>query len=532
MRRVAFWSIVTVLISAPFGAGTALAGGTLVLLNEEGEEVIRLDEEIQSSGLHTLELGRYLLKVDEPGAYSMLIGNSTILQIDQVEGDVDSIDEEDLSLVVFDADLYPGDQGQREAVAEEAGDRIEFQLTAHNLPEIYGWSMTLEYDTEQIAYVTDSFSPSTFIPNIMILERDIEGGLEIGGANFSKDLASGDGDLGNLGFEVLAGFSGRAELMITDFTVRKLDSIDGLEIESVAAITGEIEEEEEDLSLVVFDADLYPGDQGQREAVAEEAGDRIEFQLTAHNLPEIYGWSMTLEYDTEQIAYVTDSFSPSTFIPNIMILERDIEGGLEIGGANFSKDLASGDGDLGNLGFEVLAGFSGRAELMITDFTVRKLDSIDGLEIESVAAITGEIEEEEEDIPPLSGDEALSQLREENACPGCDLSGVDLTREDLHEADLSGADLSDANLFRTDLSNAVLEGAILREAKMLQTDLREANLRDSDLSGAKLISAKLQGADLTGANLDDASLNGARLTGAIWIDDTECGAGSVGRCRQ
>ena len=381
MRRVAFWSIVTVLISAPFGAGTALAGGTLVLLNEEGEEVIRLDEEIQSSGLHTLELGRYLLKVDEPGAYSMLIGNSTILQIDQVEGDVDSIDEEDLS-------------------------------------------------------------------------------------------------------------------------------------------------------LVVFDADLYPGDQGQREAVAEEAGDRIEFQLTAHNLPEIYGWSMTLEYDTEQIAYVTDSFSPSTFIPNIMILERDIEGGLEIGGANFSKDLASGDGDLGNLGFEVLAGFSGRAELMITDFTVRKLDSIDGLEIESVAAITGEIEEEEEDIPPLSGDEALSQLREENACPGCDLSGVDLTREDLHEADLSGADLSDANLFRTDLSNAVLEGAILCEAKMLQTDLREANLRDSDLSGAKLISAKLQGADLTGANLDDASLNGARLTGAIWIDDTECGAGSVGRCRQ
>ncbi|HIC70237.1 MAG TPA: hypothetical protein EYO90_12025, partial [Candidatus Latescibacteria bacterium] len=74
MRRAAFWSIATVLISAPFGAGTALAEGTLVLVNEEGEEVLRLDAENQSSGLHALEIGRYLLRIDAPGVYSVMIG--------------------------------------------------------------------------------------------------------------------------------------------------------------------------------------------------------------------------------------------------------------------------------------------------------------------------------------------------------------------------------------------------------------------------------------------------------------------------
>ena len=436
MRRIAFRSIIAVLISVSFSAGKALAEGTLVLVNEEGEEVLRLDEENLSSGLHALELGRYLLKVDAPGTYSVLIGNSTVVQIDRIEeeGFDDSAQEEefqshtdegDLPSVVLDANLDPGDQGQREAVLAETGDRIEFQLTAHDLPEIYGWSLTLVYDPEQIAYVADSFSPSVFVSDIMILARDLDGGLEIGGANFTKDLASGDGDLGNLGFEVLAGFSGRAELKITEFIVRKLHSIDPINVWSEAAIVSElspdteetgaetvvqidrIEEEgfddsaqeeefqshtdEGDLPSVVLDANLDPGDQGQREAVLAETGDRIEFQLTAHDLPEIYGWSLTLVYDPEQIAYVADSFSPSVFVSDIMILARDLDGGLEIGGANFTKDLASGDGDLGNLGFEVLAGFSGRAELKITEFIVRKLHSIDPINVWSGAAIVSEL---------------------------------------------------------------------------------------------------------------------------------------------
>ncbi len=390
MRRAAFWSIVTVLISAPFGAGTALAEGTLVLVNEEGEEVLRLDAENQSSGLQAIGIGRYQLKVDAPGVYGVTIGSSTVLQLDRVEDrDVDDHPENHdvgLSPVVLDADLDPGDQGQREAEAE-VGDRIEFQLTVFDLPEFYGWGVTLEYDPEQIVYVADSFSPSDFVPNIFILPRVLDGGLEIGGGNLSKEMASGTGDLGSLRFEVLAGFSGVAEVKITNFIVNKLDGIDDMQVEAVAAIVSELSED------------------------------------------------------------------------------------------------------------------------------------------------SGEEEEEVVEVI-LSGDEAISHLREENACPGCDLTEARLMREDLHEADLSGADLSGANLFRTDLSNAVLEGAILSGANLLQTVLREANLREADLSNGRLIGAKLQEADLTGANLDNANLSGARLTGAIWIDGTECGARSVGRCRQ
>ena len=175
--------------------------------------------------------------------------------------------------------------------------------------------------------------------------------------------------------------------------------------------------------------------------------------------------------------------------------------------------MASGTGDLGSLRFEVLAGFSGVAEVKITNLIINKLDGIDDMQVEAVAAIVSELSEdsgEEEEVVEviLSGDEAISHLREENACPGCDLTEARLMREDLHEADLSGADLSDANLFRTDLSNAVLEGAILRDANLLQTVLREA-----DLSNARLIGAKLREADLTGANLDNASCPGRNFPG-------------------
>ncbi len=134
--------------------------------------------------------------------------------------------------------------------------------------------------------------------------------------------------------------------------------------------------------------------------------------------------------------------------------------------------MASGTGDLGSLRFEVLAGFSGVAEVKITNFMVNKLDGIDAMQVEAVAAIVSELSEDpgEEEVVEviLSGDEAISHLREENACPGCDLTEARLMREDLHEA---------------------------------------------DLIGARLIGAKLREADLTGANLDNASLSGARLSG-------------------
>ena len=287
-------------------------------------------------------------------------------------------------------------------------------------------------------------------------------------------------------------------------------------------------------STVVIDFDLEPGDQGIREHSIGGAGDQIELQLTAHDLPEIYGWSFELAYDPDQVAFVNNSFTASSFVPDIMVLQRDMGGSIEIGGANFSKETTSGDGDLGSLRFEALEGFTG-THLELTAFKAGQLDTILDMRIEAVATVFAEggepPAEPEDHMLDLSGDQALAHLVEHNACPGCDLSGVTLMQRDLQEADLSRADLSGANLFATDLSRASLVGARLVDANMLQTKLHEANLRDADLSDANLMGAKLQNADLTGANLEGARLTGASLTGAIWTDGSECGPGSVGSCR-
>ena len=129
----------------------------------------------------------------------------------------------------------------------------------------------------------------------------------------------------------------------------------------------------------------------------------------------------------------------------------------------------------------------------------------------------------------------IKQLRETNKCPGCDLSGVDLTGTRLAEADLSGAnlrgaklggpgviaaDLRYANLKGADLTGAdlrgvVLEGANLTDAKLEKVTLVGAYLRFSNLEGANLVSANLSDADLRNAKLTRTLLNDAVLTGVI-----------------
>ncbi|UBF23888.1 pentapeptide repeat-containing protein [Kovacikia minuta CCNUW1] len=59
----------------------------------------------------------------------------------------------------------------------------------------------------------------------------------------------------------------------------------------------------------------------------------------------------------------------------------------------------------------------------------------------------------------------LRQLRNTNACPGCDLSGADLRGWNLRNADLRGADLSNADLRGADLNGADLRGANLYGAR-------------------------------------------------------------------
>jgi len=335
--------------------------------------------------------------------------------------------------------------------------------------------------------------------------------------------------------------AGRYLLKVDAPGVYKIKLLEDVEIEVKRGIPEEAISRLVEFSPVLIDFDLESGDQHRRGGLLGEDADRIELQLVGVGLPEIYGWSATVEYDPQQVRYVGDSFKPGDFLPEFIPLVDVQEGRVQVGGANFSKTLNRGDGDLGYLSFDVMDGFEGKAELVVTQLNFRKLDSIDVLQVEGRGMIVDRMPEEgdepEEGEGPegysagASGEEALSLLMDQNACPECDLREADLMQENLREADLRGANLSGANLFRTDLSKANLEKADLTQANLLQTKLRDANLKGADLSGARMVGANLVGANLEDAVLDETKLSGAQLSRAIWIDGRECGQGSVGRCK-
>ncbi|HJP34184.1 MAG TPA: pentapeptide repeat-containing protein [Candidatus Latescibacteria bacterium] len=314
----------------------------------------------------------------------------------------------------------------------------------------------------------------------------------------------------------------------------------------------------DDDASILIDFDPAEGDQGQRRAIVEGAGDEVELQLCAFDLPEIYGWSVSIEYDPDQVRYLSNSFEASTFVPELIPLVGERDMSVVVGGANFSKKITSGDGELGTLRFEVLDGFKGETGLKVTRFLRHSLRGTEVMDVETVALVASQealdgdsgldLATEVMDVETvalvasqealdgdsgldLAGDEAVDHLTAENACPGCDLSGVDLMRVQFPEADLDQADLSEANLSLANFSKARLADARLVEANLRLTDLRGADLRGADFSDAKLTWAKLQKANLQDAILDDANLNGANFSGAIWIDGSECAPGSVGRCK-
>ena len=77
---------------------------------------------------------------------------------------VDHLTADDDASILIDFDPAEGDQGQRRAIVEGAGDEVELQLCAFDLPEIYGWSVSIEYDPDPVRYLRNSFEASTFVP--------------------------------------------------------------------------------------------------------------------------------------------------------------------------------------------------------------------------------------------------------------------------------------------------------------------------------------------------------------------------------
>ncbi|MCG6968286.1 MAG: pentapeptide repeat-containing protein [Gammaproteobacteria bacterium] len=110
------------------------------------------------------------------------------------------------------------------------------------------------------------------------------------------------------------------------------------------------------------------------------------------------------------------------------------------------------------------------------------------------------------------------------------LRGANLSQAQMSYSNLLNADVSDANMVNAILVGAVLRKANLNAANLQGSDLRYAILQDVDLSNANLRDANMAHVILTGANITNTNFNGAKLDNAIWLDNTICAPGSIGRC--
>lgn len=125
-----------------------------------------------------------------------------------------------------------------------------------------------------------------------------------------------------------------------------------------------------------------------------------------------------------------------------------------------------------------------------------------------------------------------------------DLSGAVMIYGMFRHADMSRSRMHNADMSYSNFSGSIFTGAQMKNAKLVGAILHSADFSGADLSGATLSTAMLQGADFRGARLKDTNLSGtilsgasmpknlenADLSGAIWVDNTFCAQGSVGRC--
>ena len=120
-----------------------------------------------------------------------------------------------------------------------------------------------------------------------------------------------------------------------------------------------------------------------------------------------------------------------------------------------------------------------------------------------------------------------------NRCPGCDLSGLNLSGENLFFADLTGAKLrnviadgtnfGNARLRGADFSGASLRGAnfsssytrtVLEGASFANANLRGASFANTHLGCVDLPNADLREADFGNASFQCVDMSGAMLRGA------------------
>ena len=97
-------------------------------------------------------------------------------------------------------------------------DLVSLVIEVKDAPAMRGWSVSIEFDSDQINYFPGSFEPSMLIPNFQPLVQETEEGIAVGGAVLGSGEASGNGILGNLQFSITRSVD-RSQIMVTQYAL-------------------------------------------------------------------------------------------------------------------------------------------------------------------------------------------------------------------------------------------------------------------------------------------------------------------------
>lgn len=291
-------------------------------------------------------------------------------------------------------ELSPSPQrGDHVRTGLDAGDRLSVELHVSHGGQITGWSARLRFDPAALRYVDDSVVFGDLLVGLSGLIDVDEGVVSVGGAVLGASRGvPGDGLLARLELEVLQRFAGSRELTLEEPRLRRPDgAMYEVEVSRGAQLWTEAP------PTIVLDVDPAAGDQGARRLPDVEAGQRVQVQLHAVDVPAIRGWSARCAFEPRQLTYVVGSFAPGPALSGLVPLVDAGEGYVEVGGAVFGDAGQGfhGAGELGAIAFGVTERFGAEAVVTVVearlfglDGTVTRLTPWSTVELTSGDAVT------------------------------------------------------------------------------------------------------------------------------------------------
>ncbi|MEW6753921.1 MAG: choice-of-anchor D domain-containing protein [Candidatus Latescibacterota bacterium] len=288
--------------------------------------------------------------------------------------------------VEADLDSAAGDQRLTVLHGVAGGQSVVLEVHAAAAEGWTGAAVTVAYDSAQVSFagasegdnlLRSNGGTALFLSHVDPAAATVEFGGAILGATASTAV-SGTGLLGRLRFTTLDGFTGQTALRVILVKVQSLTGRTNVEPNVTAMLLSSQDGGTASASgaPLALDFDSADGDQGQSVAEGAAPGRTYVVQLHARDAPAINGWSARIEYDPQQVRYLSGSFQVSGMIPGLVSLVEEKGAYVSVGGAVLGGAAeASGNGLLGSASFEVLPGFADSTQLVVGQMSWKRVGS-------------------------------------------------------------------------------------------------------------------------------------------------------------